>query len=71
MDQKHISKMENIHKKHSDIDDFINEIVNYIKENDISDDTFFEWWDEVDSSNGSSFLNDMVQIAEGWDFHFD
>jgi len=71
MDQKHISAMENIHKKHSDIDDFINEIVCYIKENDISDDTFFEWWDEVDSSNGSSFLNDMVQIAEGWDFHFD
>ena len=71
MDQKHISAMENIHKTHSDIDDFINAIVSYIKENNISDDTFFEWWDEVDSSNGSSFLNDMVQIAEGWDFHFD
>ena len=79
MEQKHISGMEGLHHTHLDIDDFLGEIVNYIKENEISEDVFFAWWDEVDLSNeavggpGSkgSFLNDMTALAEGWDFYFD
>ena len=75
--KQHILAMENLHKTHSDIDDFLDGIVSYIKENDISNDDFFAWWDELDLSNepsaenGSSFLNDMVRIANDWDFYFE
>ena len=40
MEQKHISGMEGLHHTHLDIDDFLGEIVNYIKENEISEDVF-------------------------------
>ena len=79
MEQKHIVAMEDLHKKHSDIDEFLGETVSYIKENNISDDDFFAWWEQVDLSNeptatgedekASSFLNDMVRIADDWDFY--
>ena len=36
MDQKHILAMENLHKTYSDIDDFLGEVVSYVKENEIS-----------------------------------
>ena len=81
MDQKHILAMENLHKTYSDIDDFLGEVVSYVKENEISEDVFFAWWGEIDLSNEpvsgnrpedkSSFLNDMVQFADNWDFYFD
>ena len=78
MEQKHIVAMEDLHKKHSDIDDFLGETVSYIKENNISDDDFFAWWEQVDLSNeptatgedekASSFLNDMVpkRVRRWW-----
>lgn len=77
MDLAHVTALENIHKQLDDIDLFLTGVAEYLKSNKITDEVFFAWWDSVDLSDepsapfGPSFLNDLVQFADDWDFYME
>tara|TARA_B100000963_G_C22388965_1_gene563585 strand:+ start:438 stop:656 length:219 start_codon:yes stop_codon:yes gene_type:complete len=70
MEQKHISAMQEIHKTKNE--EFINDIVSYIEDNNITEDDFFSWWNNQDFNKEETklFLEDMDIIAIDWDFYF-
>lgn len=70
MEQKHISAMLEIHKTKNE--EFINNIVGYIEDNNITEDDFFSWWNnqEFNKEETKLFFEDMDIIAIDWDFYF-
>ena len=46
MEQKHISAMKNLHDTKNE--EFVSDIVSYIKANNITEEDFFSWWENQD-----------------------
>ena len=70
MEQIHISAMKDLHNEKNE--EFVSDIISYIKTNNITEEDFFSWWENQDFTNEEtkSFLEDMDIIAFDWDFYF-
>ena len=70
MEQIHISAMKDLHNKKNE--EFVSDIISYIKANNITEEDFFSWWDNQDftKEETKSFLEDMEIIAFDWNFYF-
>ena len=66
----HISVMKDLHNKKNE--EFVSDIISYIKANNITEEDFFSWWENQDffREETKSFLEDMEIIALDWDFYF-
>ena len=70
MEQIHISAMKDLHITKNE--EFISDIISYIKANNITEEDFFSWWDNQDftEEETQSFREDMEIIVLDWDFYF-
>ena len=70
MEQKHISAMKNLHDTKNE--EFVSDIVSYIKANNITEEDFFSWWENQDftKEETKSFIENMEGIVLDWDFYF-
>ena len=59
MDITIVKEMQNLHKSTPDIDDFLDGVVNILREANISDEIF------------ASFSNDLARVYDDWEFYFD
>ena len=62
--------MKDLHNKKNE--EFVSDIISYIKANNITEEDFFSWWENQDftEEETKSFLEDMEIIAFDWDFYF-
>ena len=62
--------MKDLHNKKNE--EFVSDIISYIKANNITEEDFFSWWENQDftEEDTKSFLEDMEIIAFDWDFYF-
>ena len=70
MEQIHIAALKDFHNKKNE--EFVSDIINYIKANNITEEDFFSWWENQDftKEETKSFLEDMEIIAFDWNFYF-
>ena len=70
MEQIHISVMKDLHIKKNE--EFVSDIISYIKANNITEEDFFSWWDNQDFTDEEtkSFREDIEIIVLDWDFYF-
>tara|TARA_B110001450_G_scaffold204050_1_gene193666 strand:+ start:2193 stop:2399 length:207 start_codon:yes stop_codon:yes gene_type:complete len=68
MDNLIDKKMHELHQVTPDIDDFLDEAVNILRESSITYEVFCEWYESIPDD---SFSNDLVRIYDDWDFYFD
>ena len=68
MDNLIDKKMHELHQVTPDIDDFLDEVVNILRESSITYEVFCEWYEY---NPDDSFSNDLVRIYDDWDFYFD
>mgnify|MGYP006158399219 FL=1 len=61
-------KILKLHQVTPDIDDFLDEAVNILRESSITDDVFCEWYEGIPDD---SFSNDLARIYDDWGFYFD
>jgi hypothetical protein len=63
-----VKEMQNLHKSTPDIDDFLDGVVNILREANISDEIFASWYENIADD---SFSNDLARVYDDWDFYFD
>ena len=68
MDNLIDEKMRKLHQVTPDIDDFLDEAVNLLRESNITDAIFCEWYESIPDD---SFSNDLARIYDDWGFYFD
>lgn len=61
-----ISQLRELHRGHTDIDQFLSAVISTLKQNNIDQDEFSEIYDKLPEDD---FKNDLLQaVADDWDF---